>query len=602
MRTLNRGAVLTRGLLIGVALVFPAQAGQLSVKSGGWTNSTECVGTLHITSETPAVNRGTLTIRGVDAEDDPQVTCDAVCGNGIVEGLEECDPGGNEPGCSSNCRILHFPMYATGESEYLDDWTELDACRSLDPPVENSTSGRDVTFLAFGDPQYGNNNYIGEDSYSVHGPGIQKNKLDASSHNIDGLNRIEQLVWPSGFEGEGQAVSDVRGVIIAGDLTQEGDACTTDYTTPGFTCGYILDQDMRDHWFTDWPNDPDHEFPEYKQFRDEYGLCGDKKLHYPVFEGAGNHDYWRDVHEEFEHPVHDYIAYRNNFRQGLDRVDPLGKGHYSWTWDDVHFVQLNLAATDITYVDEGVDENENITSIRTMKPYSALAFLEYDLAKHAVGGKPVVLISHYPWIGSSRFSSAHRLALLHVIKHYNVIALIHGHTHGSWFSIWSPCDDVPGNCAATLGLSTPPRDIPVIDAGNPLYGNGRMRVHTSQSDSQRYGHYSVIRITDDFLEVSSVSWKADGSHDCDNGSESGCESHWNCDWDANEGRCYANTEICLPGVTTLACKPGEPCNSDPSGGWAAKIDLATGAKVRECQRPLFEYCGSSDPEEFCYDL
>jgi len=596
VRTLNAGRVLTLGLLAGAALALPARAATVSVKPGG-ANRTECVGTLHITSQTPATNLSTLKIQGVDSTSG----CSSVCGNGTVEGLEECDPKGSVEGCSSNCRLLRFPMYDGGASPYLDAWSQMNACRNTDPPVENSPSGRDVTFLAFGDPQYGNNDYVSEGVYDPSGPGIEKNKLDASRRNIGALNRVEELAWPPGFEGAGEPVSAVRGVIIAGDLTQEGDACTSDYGTPGVTCGYMLDQEMRGDWFASWPNEPGHVFPEYQQFRDEYGLCGDKLLRYPAFEGGGNHDYWRDVDEEFEHPVHQYIAYRNNFRQGLDRVDPLGKGHYSWTWDDVHFVQLNLAATDVTYVDEGVDDNENVVNQRTMKPYSALTFLKQDLALHAAPSTPVVLISHYPWIDSGRFSSAARLALLHVIKKYNVIALIHGHTHGSWFSMWSPCEDVPGDCATTLGVTTPPRDIPVIDAGNPLYRNGSMKVYTGDDVFERYGHYSVIRITDDFLQASTVSWRAEGN-DCDNGSQSGCESHDECEWHASEGRCYATSEICLPGVTTVACEPGEcAANAVPFSGWAAKINLATGAKVRECQRPLFEYC-DSDPDEFCHDL
>ena len=86
-------------------------------------------------------------------------------------------------------------------------------------------------------------------------------------------------------------------------------------------------------------------------------------------------------------------------------------------------------------------------------------------------------------------------------------------------------EDVPStNCAAYLELSAPPHDIPVIDAGNPLYRNGSMKVYEPECDPdgpdedddpacdfKRYGHYSVIRITNSFLEVSSASWHATGS-------------------------------------------------------------------------------------------
>ena len=589
MRTLNSGGAFALALLVSMGVARHGHAGNVYLNKSTAVHSL-CMGTLHITSESPTVQwSGTLNVRSVDTLDPPPPPglpplCNSVCGDGVVNAFEECDPGADVAECSSNCRFLHFPEYE-GDS-YLDDWETMDECRETEPPVPDTVGGRDVTFLAFGDPQYGNNEVLDDpNNPDPSGPGITKNRRDANRRNIAALNRVEELVWPPGFEGAGLPVSDVRGVIIAGDLTQEGDACTTDYRTPGATCGYIADQPMRDFWFSDWLLDQSHLFPEYQQFRDEYGLCGDKKLRYPAFEGAGNHDYWRDVDEEWEHPVHKYIAYRNNFRPGLDRVDPLGKGHYSWTWDDVHFVQLNLAARDTTYLNEGE---------RDMKPYSALTFLKHDLERHVTQGQPVVLISHYPWIDAHQYTSADRWELLKVIKHHNVIALIHGHTHGSSFDMWDPCEETdpesPDDCATQLGLEEPPRPISVIDSGNPMYGNGGNRVHATSSSNQRYGHYSVIRITDDFLEVSSASWQATGNV-CDDATRASCQSHPDCQWDSNAQRCHPTGELCMPGVTTSPCKPNETgCESD--GGWAAKVSLATGQPVMECLRPLFQYCNS----------
>lgn len=602
---MTRGFVLALALA-GVALTHPVQAGNLSVTRGPTTEKNHCVGTLEITSDTPAASRtGELNIRNVDSP----TNCNSYCGDGIVNGLEECDPKANVQGCSSNCRLLSFPEYG-GTSPYLDIWSEMDACRKRPPPVGNSPSGRDVTFLAFGDPQYGNNEYVSDTALDdPPGPGINKNRRDANRRNIVALNRVKELKWPSNFVGAGTNVSRVRGVIIAGDLTQEGDACTTNYFSddPSLNCGYIWDQEMRRGWFGVDYNGPDttyyadgnaHVFAEFQQFRDEYGLCGNKKLRYPAFEGAGNHDYWRDVGEEFEHPVHKYIAYRNNFRQGLDRLDPLAKGHYSWTWDDVHFVQLNLAAMDRTTYNCDSEELEDCFEdlvLRTMKANNALTFLKQDLARHAAPGQPVVLISHYPWIGSPWFERDDRVALLQVIKNYNVIALIHGHNHSSAFSRWSPCtneDDFASEaeCLSTLGLNAPPRAIPVIDAGNPLYGNGSNKVWVSADTNRRYGHYTVIRITDIYLEASTVSWHGDGII-CDAQTQQACQAVTGCAWSPSQGLCstLGAPEICLPGVTTLACKPGVTCTDNPMGGWSAKVALANAAGF-SCQQAPHQYC------------
>ncbi len=603
IQKLARAALALIAIVLGLAFGSVSLAGDLTIRGGGATSDTTyCMGTLHITSDTVAdTHYGNITIRGASSG----AGCDVTCGDGIVDGWEECDPMGAIPGCTSNCTWLRFPEYG-GTSPYLDGWDDILECRDKPAPVPDSPSGRDVTFLAFGDPQYGNND-------PGPGPGVAKERRDMNKRNILAMNRAGELRWPSGFVGAGEKLVDVRGVVIAGDLAQEGDACTSDYHTPGANCGWITDP-LRVDWYAG--RSPLHDFEEYAQFTasDGYGLCGEKLLDHPVFEGAGNHDYWRDVDwGEGNHPVLKYIDYRSNYRKGVDAIDPGGRGMYSWTWDDVHFVQLGLVAKD-----KRIDY-----STAKMDPFMALSFLERDLELNATTSQPIVLIMHYPFIGASdadpRYSVEDRKNLFQVIKHHNVVALIHGHTHSSHIRKWDPCKDVglvgPA-CATALGVNLAPNPIPVIDSGNPFYANGSNKAKKSVSQFKRYGHFSAIRITDDWLEASSVSWHGNQSL-CEHANQVDCLSDSECKWVL--GECRQNGEICLPGVKTVYCYPGQPKGpndcifSDPeleevaASGWSVRVNLSNLA-MTETHEPLYEYCppmppacptGDDDGDEVC---
>ena len=93
-------------------------------------------------------------------------------------------------------------------------------------------------------------------------------------------------------------------------------------------------------------------------FLRDYGLRGDDglnlhKLRWRVFEGYGNHDF--DVLERFsllydgKAPAVEVVSVRNQVRSRwpeMRRFAAQDAGHYSWDWDDVHLVQLNLAPAD----------------------------------------------------------------------------------------------------------------------------------------------------------------------------------------------------------------------------------------------------------------
>jgi len=94
------------------------------------------------------------------------------------------------------------------ENDYgIDDCSATD-----DPPVADFWAGpgvTDVTFLGFGDSQV----YL--DSSQTEDDGGRKNEK-----HVQALNVADTLTWDA--LGVSQPVSNIRGVIIAGDITQNG--------------------------------------------------------------------------------------------------------------------------------------------------------------------------------------------------------------------------------------------------------------------------------------------------------------------------------------------------------------------------------------------
>ncbi|OUS31885.1 hypothetical protein A9Q99_01975 [Gammaproteobacteria bacterium 45_16_T64] len=303
-----------------------------------------------------------------------------------------------------------------------------DDCTSDDlPPVDNFWLGidqTDVTFIAFGDSQFG-------------GGAEDKNDL----HKI-AINQADvQLHWDT--FGINAPVSNIRGIIMNGDITQNG------------RDGRTLSEN------------------EYKGFTDIYGLCGNRDVKFPMFEGYGNHDFfeWSNIGYRLlqAHPVADSVSVRNQYRVGLANTAPDKNGHYSWDWDNIHFVQLNLTPSD-------VDPNHEVPGVRN--PRMALTFLKQDLAEHVAGtNKKVIIMSHYgPW-ETFEWDNEQIDTLYDAIKDYPVIAYLHGHSHATSAYTWN--------------------GIPVFNVGSPYYLN---------YNSDERGHYSVFRITDSKLYAYDVSW------------------------------------------------------------------------------------------------
>jgi len=187
--------------------------------------------------------------------------------------------------------------------------------------------------------------------------------------------------------------------------------------TPAFVihCGDILDS----------PSDS-----AYRLFLEDYGLTGESKLKYPVYETFGNHDGGLDK------CVRQGMIARNPGRPGLAGISDNGL-HYSWDWNGVHFVNLGAYPGN-----EWVDSCGWCHYFKDpfREPLFSRKFLREDLARHVgTSGRPVVLIQHYGWDDFSKlwWTLPEKDSLASVIKGYNVIGIFHGHSHAVEHRVWN---------------------------------------------------------------------------------------------------------------------------------------------------------------------
>lgn len=312
---------------------------------------------------------------------------------------------------------------------------------------------RDIEFLAVGDSQYaptGARACARNDNYAV----------DQNALMVQALNGIEDARWPMGYDfvRQGSAFRRIRAVLFAGDLTENGSVPLPGMTTPSGHCG------------------------EYTAFREDFGLCGDRRLRFPVMEGFGNHDFpFRPLGRPDDglHPVLEYISRRNPYRPYVVNHTPVSsaRAHYSWDWDDIHFVNLNVKPG------EEVEVIDRDAGTRHVDPRGALRFLDADLAAHLRGTRQVVIMSHYgPGTSddSERFSAEDRAEFCAILTRHRAqaIAWIHGHTHKSNAYTW-PCNG---------------RSTQVLNVGAPFYANTEGRLH-----------FAVVRIGNQWLEAADVS-------------------------------------------------------------------------------------------------
>lgn len=245
--------------------------------------------------------------------------------------------------------------------------------RTQDAPVKN-----DITFFTSSDTHYG-----------------RENNAAINRRVIDAMNMLPGAKLPA--ELGGGTVRTPRGVVLNGDLLDEG----FDKETAPAT---------------------------WAEFCRDYGLTGrDGRLCFPLYEGFGNHD---------GGPVKSFvragIRARNPQRVGLTAISENGL-HYSWDWDHVHLVQLNL------FGGSGPQDVKGVNAVEH-DPERALDFLRDDLARRVGNsGRPVIVFQHFAWAGgmSDWWQLEAKDRFREVVKPYRIACLINGHSHGASFTPWN---------------------------------------------------------------------------------------------------------------------------------------------------------------------
>lgn len=245
---------------------------------------------------------------------------------------------------------------------------------------------RDVTFISTSDSHYS----VGDNS--------------ANMDTIRAMNGITEITWPDSIGGG--RVSAPKGVVLLGDVINDGDMARD---------GVCISQKQNE------------------SFLDQFGLDGkDGLLQYPVFETWGNHDGPPAGKEKNGFSFQAQMKERNKVRKekGLIKdIDDSGM-HYSWDWDDVHFVSLGIYPADKQRAGIRYDPIWH-------DPQGALSFLKADLAKN-VGdsGRPVVLMAHMgmdtDWWVKEDWADFYNAA-----KQYNMVAYLFGHS-GTGVRDWAP--------------------------------------------------------------------------------------------------------------------------------------------------------------------
>ncbi|OLP60976.1 metallophosphoesterase [Xaviernesmea oryzae] len=272
----------------------------------------------------------------------------------------------------------------------------------------------------------------------------EQGKTDANLvRHVTALNALAGKAWPeriggqpSGLYSAGQPIARPLGLVIAGDLTDDGGG---QVKVPG------------EGW-------------QLKQFANRYSQgSGPGQLAMPAYVGLGNHDIDQDGaagHVDwYRRELRDYVEFTH--RSTVFSTPPVPVGNYdvlsdsySWDWGGLHLVQLQRFGGD-----------------RGHGAPSGLDWLKADLAASAADGRPVAIFQHYGWDHFSTevwdpqaktfdatgageahwWSAAERAALVEILKPYRVVGLFHGHQHDQAMAYQADGLDIFTACAAFLG-------------------------------------------------------------------------------------------------------------------------------------------------------
>lgn len=247
-----------------------------------------------------------------------------------------------------------------------------------------AAAGERYCFLVAGDPQY-----LAEKSDSP--KRLDPYSEEANSRAIRILNGFSGRRI-STEHGGGKVSTKILGLINTGDLIDSGDKTGGAY--------------------------PAMQKFEWERYKKDYGLTGkDGKLPYPVFEVHGNHD-----GPQGDTFIVEEIIKRNASRPGVVHKSTNGL-HYSWDWGPLHCVNLGMFA--------GVGDKRR--KDHHYAPRESMEFLRADLAgRVGKSGRPIVISFHlHPNCPEYDWPAEDLKSFWAAIQPYNVVALFHGHTHGS---------------------------------------------------------------------------------------------------------------------------------------------------------------------------
>ncbi len=258
------------------------------------------------------------------------------------------------------------------------------ACCGLSLAQEHSSEERRYAFLVSGDPQY-----LAEHTDSP-------TKLDPYSEtaNSSFIRIVKELPGRSIPEslGGGQVSQELLGMLVVGDLIDSADKNGGPY--------------------------PAMQRFEWDRYKRDYGLTGkDGGLPFPIYELHGNHD-----GPQGDTFVVDEIIARNKLRPNITNLSENGL-HYSWDWGPLHLICLGI------FVGQGEAHRKDYH----YAPRSSLEFLRSDLAEHVNDSRrPVALAFHlHPNAPSFDWPPVDLDQFWETIAKHNIVAMFHGHTHGS---------------------------------------------------------------------------------------------------------------------------------------------------------------------------
>ena len=140
-------------------------------------------------------------------------------GDGVhCENIDECARGTDDCDLDASCTDTEGSYSCACNLGFVGDGWDCERERCEAPVGDfDGTDNRSITFLAFGDTQISLVDEPGCKQYGGY-------RADQQERMIGALNGISTQTWPEGYElhYEGRPIDEIRGVLIAGDITENG--------------------------------------------------------------------------------------------------------------------------------------------------------------------------------------------------------------------------------------------------------------------------------------------------------------------------------------------------------------------------------------------